>query len=217
MQLWLIPALPLAGFVINGAFGRRFSKAIINVVAIGSVLLAFAWALKTVLALGETPISEHYFDWIVAGGFRVGCDFAVDRLTAVMLLVVTGVGSLIHIYSIGYMEHDHGYYRFFAYLNLFMFFMLTLVLAANYLVLFVGWEGVGLCSYLLIGFYFLKKTATDAGNKAFWVNRVGDFGFLLGLFLLFRQFGTLDFAPIFHDSTTLPVEISGHGVLTAIA
>ncbi len=101
MQLWLIPALPLAGFVINGAFGRRFSKAIINVVAIGSVLLAFAWALKTVLALGETPISEHYFDWIVAGGFRVGCDFTVDRLTAVMLLVVTGVGSLIHIYSIG--------------------------------------------------------------------------------------------------------------------
>src|SRR5260370_16492171 len=108
MQLWLIPALPLAGFVINGAFGRRFSKAIINVVAIGSVLLAFAWALKTVLALGETPISEHYFDWIVAGGFRVGCDFAVDRPTALMLLVVPALGSLIHIYSTVYIDPSHG-------------------------------------------------------------------------------------------------------------
>src|SRR5438309_10688112 len=114
------------------------------------------------------------------------------------------------------MEDDAGYRRFFSYLNLFMFFMLVLVLAANYLVLFVGWEGVGLCSYLLIGFWFLRKTATDAGNKAFWVNRVGDFGFLLGLFLLFRQFGTLDFASIFRDSAAMPVETAGHGVLTAI-
>ena len=118
----------------------------------------------------------------------VGCDFSVDRLTAVMLLVVTGIGSLIHIYSIGYMAHEGGYYRFFAYLNLFMFFMLVLVLAANYLVLFVGWEGVGLCSYLLIGFYFDKKFATDAGNKAFIVNRIGDFGFSLAMFLIVVQF-----------------------------
>jgi NADH-quinone oxidoreductase subunit L len=212
MQLWLIPALPLAGFVINGAFGRRFSKAIINVVAIGSVLVAFAWALKTVLALGETPISEHYFDWIVAGGFRVGCDFTVDRLTAVMLLVVTGVGSLIHIYSIGYMEHDHGYYRFFAYLNLFMFFMLTLVLAANYLVLFVGWEGVGLCSYLLIGFWFHKTSATNAGNKAFIVNRIGDYGFSLAMLMIVVNFGSLDFGTVFGAAAPKP-----EGVLTAIA
>ena len=212
MQLWLIPALPLTGFVINGAFGRRFSKAIINVVAIGSVLLAFAWALKTVLALGETPISEHYFDWIVAGGFRVGYDFTVDRLTAVMLLVVTGVGSLIHIYSIGYMEHDHGYYRFFAYLNLFMFFMLTLVLAANYLVLFVGWEGVGLCSYLLIGFWFHKKSATNAGNKAFIVNRIGDYGFSLAMLMIVVNFGSLDFGTVFGAAASKP-----EGVLTAIA
>ena len=117
----------------------------------------------------------------------------MDRLTAVMLLVVTGIGSLIHIYSIGYMAHEGGYYRFFAYMNLFMFFMLVLVLAANYLLLFVGWEGVGLCSYLLIGFYFDKKFATDAGNKAFIVNRIGDFGFSLAMFLIFVNFGSLDF------------------------
>jgi NADH-quinone oxidoreductase subunit L len=212
MQLWLIPALPLAGFLINGVFGRRFSKALVNTVAIGSVAVAFAWALKTVLALGETPISEHYFNWIVAGGFSVGCDFAVDRLTAVMLLVVTGVGSLIHIYSIGYMEHDHGYYRFFAYLNLFMFFMLTLVLAANYLVLFVGWEGVGLCSYLLIGFWFHKKSATDAGNKAFIVNRIGDYGFSLAMLMMVVNFGSLDFGTVFGGAASKP-----EGVLTAIA
>jgi NADH-quinone oxidoreductase subunit L len=197
-QLWLIPALPLAGFLINGIFGRRFSKALVNTIAVGSVLLSFAWALKTVLALGETRFFEHEFNWIVAGGLQVGCDFAVDRLTAVMLLVVTGVGSLIHIYSIGYMAHEGGYYRFFAYLNLFMFFMLTLVLAANYLLLFVGWEGVGLCSYLLIGFWFRKKSATNAGNKAFIVNRIGDFGFSLAMLLIVVNFGTLDFAIVFH-------------------
>ncbi|HVP45807.1 MAG TPA: NADH-quinone oxidoreductase subunit L [Bryobacteraceae bacterium] len=212
MELWLIPALPLAGFVINGLFGRRFSKALVNAVAIGSVVLSFAWALKTVLGLGEAPISEHYFDWIVAGGFRVGCDFAVDRLTAVMLLVVTGVGSLIHIYSIGYMAHDEGYARFFAYLNLFMFFMLTLVLAANYLVMFVGWEGVGLCSYLLIGFWFHKKSATNAGNKAFIVNRIGDYGFSLAMLMIVVTFGTLDFGAVFAAAASKP-----EALLTAIA
>ncbi len=123
----------------------------------------------------------------------------VDRLSAVMLLVVTGIGSLIHIYSIGYMAHEGGYYRFFAYLNLFMFFMLILVLAANYLLMFVGWEGVGLCSYLLIGFYFLEKFAGDAGKKAFIVNRIGDFGFSLGMFLIFISFGSLDFGTVFGD------------------
>ena len=199
MQLWLIPILPLAGFTINGMFGRRFSKATVNAVAIGSVVLSFAWVLKTLLALGvlNSAYTEHYFTWIQSGTFSVGCDMAVDRLTAIMLLVVTGIGSLIHIYSIGYMAHEGGYYRFFAYLNLFMFFMLTLVLAANYLLLFVGWEGVGLCSYLLIGFYFDKKFATNAGNKAFIVNRIGDFGFSLAMFLIVRQFGSLDFGTVF--------------------
>jgi NADH-quinone oxidoreductase subunit L len=202
MLLWLIPILPLAGFLINGLFGRRFSKAVINTVAIGSVVLAFLWVLKTVFAFAAagSPIAEHDFTWIQSGALNIGCDFAVDRLTVVMLLVVTGIGSLIHIYSIGYMAHEGGYYRFFAYMNLFMFFMLVLVMASNYLVLFVGWEGVGLCSYLLIGFYFDKKFATDAGNKAFIVNRIGDFGFSLAMFLIFVNFGSLDFGSVFHQA-----------------
>jgi len=199
MQLWLIPVFPLAGFLLNGIFGRRASKAFINTIAIGSVLLSFAWVLKTLLGLGDltTPHIERYFTWIQSGSLHIGFDLAVDRLTAVMLLVVTGIGSIIHIYAIGYMAHEGGYYRFFSYMNLFMFFMLTLVLGANYLILFVGWEGVGLCSYLLIGFYFTKKFATDAGNKAFIVNRIGDFGFSLAMFLIVVQFGSLDFGTVF--------------------
>jgi NADH-quinone oxidoreductase subunit L len=212
MQLWLIPILPLAGFIINGLFGRRFSKGLVNAVALGSVILSFVWALKTIFGLDlSQPYTERYFTWIQSGAFRVGCDFSVDKLTAVMLMVVTGVGSLIHIYSVGYMAHEGGYYRFFAYLNLFMFFMLTLVLAANYLIMFIGWEGVGLCSYLLIGFYFDKKFATNAGNKAFIVNRIGDFGFLLGMFLTFGLFGSLDFATVFPQAAGKP-----EAALTAI-
>ena len=214
MQLWLIPILPLAGFVVNGLFGRRFSKGAVNLVAIGSVLLSLVWVLKTLFGLGElhTAYSEHYFTWIQSGAFSVNYDFTVDRLTAVMLLVVTGVGLLIHIYSIGYMAHEGGYYRFFSYLNLFMFFMLTLVLAANYLVMFVGWEGVGLCSYLLIGFYFDKQFATNAGNKAFIVTRIGDVGFSLAIYLIVVNFGSLDFGAVFSAAATKP-----EGTLTAIA
>ncbi|MGD0359379.1 MAG: NADH-quinone oxidoreductase subunit L [Bryobacteraceae bacterium] len=214
MQLWLIPVFPLAGFLLNGVFGRRFSKAAVNAIAIGSVLLSFCWVVKTLLGLGDLNAAhtEQYFTWIQSGSLNIGWDFTVDRLTAVMLLVVTGVGSLIHIYSIGYMAHEGGYYRFFAYLNLFMFFMLTLVLAANYLVMFVGWEGVGLCSYLLIGFYFDKKFATDAGNKAFIVNRIGDFGFSLAMFLIVVNFGSLDFGTVFTSVTG-----KSEATLTAIA
>ena len=206
MQLWLIPIFPLAGFLINGILGRRFPKSLVNTVAIGSVLLSFLWVLKTISAMGDlnTPHVEHYFTWIQSGPIDIGCDFLVDRLTIVMLLVVTGIGSLIHIYSIGYMSHEGGYYRFFAYLNLFMFFMLVLVLGASFLLLFVGWEGVGLCSYLLIGFYFDKKFATDAGNKAFIVNRIGDFGFSLAMFYMFKNFGSLDFDKVFHQAASAP-------------
>jgi NADH-quinone oxidoreductase subunit L len=218
MQLWLIPILPLAGFLINGLFGRRFSKALVSAVAVGSVVLSFAWVLKTLAALAplDATYAEHYFTWIQSGAFHVAFDLSVDRLTAVMLLVVTGIGSLIHIYSVGYMAHEHGpnyggYYRFFAFLNLFMFFMLVLVLAANFLVLFVGWEGVGLCSYLLIGFYFDKQFATDAGNKAFIVNRIGDFGFSLAMFYIFRTFGSLDFKTVFQQAPGMP-----EGTLTVI-
>src|SRR5258706_5724982 len=224
MQLWLIPILPLAGFVLNGVLGRRLSKSAVKAIAVGSVLLSFLWVLKTLSGLGvfgggnplETPYVEHYFTWIQSGNLNIGVDFAVDRLTCVMLLVVTGVGSLIHIYAVGYMSHEDGYYRFFAYLNLFMFFMLVLVLAANFLLLFVGWEGVGLCSYLLIGFYFTEKFATDAGNKAFIVNRIGDFGFSLAVFLIAVHFGSLDFATVFGKVQGMPVESSA-GWMTAIA
>jgi NADH-quinone oxidoreductase subunit L len=214
MPLWLIPALPLAGFLVNGLFGRRMARPAINAVAIGSVALSFLWVVRTLMALGalETPYIERYFTWIASGPLQIGCDLMVDRLTAVMLLVVTGVGLLIHIYSVGYMAHEGGYYRFFAYMNLFMFFMLTLVLGANYLLLFVGWEGVGLCSYLLIGFYFTKKFATDAGNKAFIVNRIGDFGFSLAMFAIFKQFGSLDFGVVFSNVAGQP-----EGTLTMIA
>ncbi len=217
MYLWLIPIFPLLGFLINGLFGRRMPKAMINLFAIGSVGLSLAWAVKTLLALGplETKYIEHYFTWIQSGPLQINVDFAVDRLTAVMLMVVTGVGTLIHIYAIGYMAEEDGYYRFFSYLNLFMFFMLVLVLAQNFLVLFVGWEGVGLCSYLLIGYYFLEQYATTAGNKAFIVNRIGDFGFSLAVFLIFRQFGSLDFTKIFDSAKSMPTE-AGYGTLTII-
>ena len=191
-------------------------------IAVGSVLLAFLWVLKSLSALGafsggleETHV-EHYFTWIQSGALNISVDFAIDRLTAVMLMIVTGIGTLIHIYAVGYMAHEGGYYRFFAYLNLFMFFMLTLVLAQNFLLLFVGWEGVGLCSYLLIGFYFTEKFATDAGNKAFIVNRIGDFGFSLAIFLIAIHFGSLDFGKVFSQAKTLPIE-TAPGWITAIA
>jgi NADH-quinone oxidoreductase subunit L len=217
MYLWLIPIFPLLGFLLNGLFGRRMSKPIINLIAIGSVALSFGWVVKTLLGLGslDTKYVEHYFTWIQSGSLDIAVDFAVDRLTAVMLMVVTGVGLLIHIYSIGYMSHEGGYYRFFAYLNLFMFFMLVLVLAQNFLLLFVGWEGVGLCSYLLIGFYFLEQYATTAGNKAFIVNRIGDFGFSLAVFLIVKNFNTLDFTKVFDAAKGMPTE-AGYGTLTII-
>jgi len=207
MLLWLIPAIPLLGFLINGIFGRRLPKNLVTAIAVGSVFLSLGWVLMKVLpGLAELrgAYTEHYFTWIASGNLQVGVNFTVDRLTAVWLLIVTGIGFLIHVYSIGYMAHEGGYYRFFAYMNLFMFFMLVLVLAGNYLLMFVGWEGVGLCSYLLIGFYFDKQFATNAGNKAFIVNRIGDFGFSLAVFLMFRQFGSLDFATVFGQASAAP-------------
>ena len=198
--LWIIPALPLLGAAINGLFGKGWPNKIVNTVALGSTGLSFLAALEAVrefFAGGQQLVHKHFFDWITAGSFTAGFDLQMDQLTVVMVLVVTGVGFLIHIYATGYMAHEGGYYRFFSYLNLFMFFMLILVLAANYVLLFVGWEGVGLASYLLIGFYFLRKSAADAGKKAFIVNRIGDFGFMLGMFLLFKTFGTLDFTQLF--------------------
>ena len=202
--LWIVPLLPLLGSAVNGLFGAKWPNKTVNWVALGSTGLSFACALEAVREFfesGQVPFRKEFFTWITAGNFRAGFDLQMDQLTVVMVLVVTGVGWLIHIYSTGYMAHEGGYYRFFSYLNLFMFFMLTLVLAANYVLLFVGWEGVGLASYLLIGFYFLKKSASDAGKKAFIVNRIGDFGFMLGMFLLFRTFHTLDFTALFQAAS----------------
>jgi len=220
-NLWIIPLLPLLGSAINGLFGAKWSKAIVNSVALGSTGVSFLCAVEAVREFLGYYEANHkawikpFFDWIVAGNFRAGFDLQLDQLTVVMLLVVTGVGFLIHIYSTGYMAHEGGYYRFFSYLNLFMFFMLILVLAANYVLLFVGWEGVGLCSYLLIGFYFLRKSAADAGKKAFIVNRIGDFGFMLGMFLLFRSFGSLDFQTVFEKAATWQPEAMGQfGTMT---
>jgi NADH-quinone oxidoreductase subunit L len=216
--LWIIPLLPLIGSAVNGLFGAKWPNKIVNSVALGSTGLSFLCALEAVrefFAQGQVLVHREYFDWIIAGNFRAGFDLQMDQLTVVMVLVVTGVGFLIHIYSTGYMAHEGGYYRFFSYLNLFMFFMLILVLAANYVLLFVGWEGVGLASYLLIGFYFLRKSASDAGKKAFIVNRIGDFGFMLGMFLLFRTFHTLDFTQLFAKAGQWPAEaMSVYGTFT---
>ena len=217
MTLWLIPFFPLLGFLLNGLFGRRLSKLRINFIAIGSVALSFLYVVALLAKLYPLAgtYAEHDFTWIQSGFLNIGFDLMVDRLSAVMLLVVTGVGLIIHIYSIGYMEHDGGYYRFFSYMNLFMFFMLILVLASNLLVMFIGWEGVGLCSYLLIGFYLTEDFATNAGNKAFIVNRIGDFGFSLGIFLTVVAFRTLDFGRLSAAVANMPVE-AGAGTLTAI-
>ena len=223
LHLWLIPLLPLAGALINGALGRRFSKSLVSAIALGSTALAFAialWVAERFSGLAQVPYVESHGPWIQISGFNVDFAFMLDQLSLIMLLVVTGVGFLIHIYSAGYMADDDGYYRFFAYLNLFMFFMLMLVLANNYLLMFVGWEGVGLASYLLIGFFFLKQSAAQAGKKAFIVNRVGDFGFLLGMFLLVKHFGSLDYSVIFNqilqNPSQFPVESSA-GLLTLVA
>ncbi len=218
LHLWLIPILPLVGAAINGFFGRRFSRNAVSAVALTFCGLAFAqalWVAAHFSSLG-LPHTELLASWLGAGSFHADFAFYLDQLSLVMLLIVTGVGFLIHIYSVGYMWEEGGFYRFFSYLNLFMFFMLTLVLASNYLLMFIGWEGVGLASYLLIGFFFTRDSAASAGKKAFIVNRIGDFGFLIALFLLIQHFGSLDFQQIFAAVKPHGVE-SGAGLLTAIA
>jgi NADH-quinone oxidoreductase subunit L len=218
LNLWLIPVLPLAGAAINGLFGKKSSRTAVSVVGLFFSGAAFAWALQVAARFSEValPYQEYVAHWIRSGSFSADFSLYLDQLSLVMLLVVTGVGFLIHIYSVGYMADDPSYYRFFTYLNLFMFFMLTLILANNYLVMFIGWEGVGLASYLLIGFWFTKDAAASAGKKAFIVNRIGDFGFLLALFLMIQHFGSLNFTPVFEQVRPLAPETAGAGLLTAI-
>jgi len=220
--LWLIPFVPLLGAVINGFWGKRLSKGVIGAIAAGSVAISFAISLGAFLQMlgmseQELPVIRNYFTWIQAGSFEANFGFMLDHLSGLMILIVTGVGFLIHIYSTAYMHEEPGFYRFFAYLNLFMFSMLTLVLANNYLLMFVGWEGVGLCSYLLIGFWFKKKSAADAGKKAFIVNRIGDFGFLIATMMMFWTFHSLDYTRVFAAAAKMPSdELGVIGTLTAI-
>ena len=218
LNLWLIPILPLAGAAINGFLGKRSSRRAVTAVALFFSGAAFAMALLVALRFSSLllPYHEFFAHWIRSGNFSADFSFYLDHLSLVMLLVVTGVGFLIHIYSVGYMWDDPSYYRFFSYLNLFMFFMLTLVLADNYLLMFIGWEGVGLASYLLIGFWFTKDSAASAGKKAFIVNRIGDFGFLIALFLLIKHFGSLNFDQVFGSVLPLGAETAGVGLLTTI-
>jgi NADH-quinone oxidoreductase subunit L len=218
LHLWLIPLIPLAGATINGLIGKKASRQGVSAVALLASGAAFAMALWVALRFSSLPVVPHteiFAHWIRSGSFNVDFAFYLDQLSLVMLLVVTGVGFLIHIYSIGYMWEDASYYRFFAYLNLFMFFMLTLVLANNYLMMFIGWEGVGLASYLLIGFWFTKDSAASAGKKAFIVNRIGDFGFLIALFLLIQHFGSLNFQRVFDAVGPMSAETGSAGWLTA--
>ncbi|MDE3161920.1 MAG: NADH-quinone oxidoreductase subunit L [Acidobacteriota bacterium] len=219
LHLWLIPLLPFAGFLLNGIVGRKLPKGLVSAIALLAPLGSLAVVLNAVVA-GTSGLSLPSSEtcpvgWIHAGALNIDFSFVFDQLSLVMLLVVTGVGFLIHVYSVGYMDHEDGYWRFFSYMNLFMFFMTVLVLAGNALLMFVGWEGVGLASYLLIGFYYQKNSAADAGKKAFIVNRIGDFGFLIGIFLLLANFGTLTFSEIAAKLAAAPAWQGG--ILTAIA
>src|SRR5881397_1509750 len=207
--LWLVPALPLAGFLANGvlALRRPRAKHAVSIIGVGVLLAALALAIVIVLAFlregTEGPLVFPYWEWMPVGDLHVTVALQLDQLSAVMLLVVTGVSSLIHVFSVGYMGEDPGYARYFAYLNLFVFFMLVLVLGASFPVMFVGWEGVGLCSYLLIGFWFNERINADAGKKAFLVNRIGDVGFLVAMLMIFAHTGSLDFQPLFAQAPKL--------------
>jgi NADH-quinone oxidoreductase subunit L len=222
--LYLIPLLPLLGFLVNATLGRRLSKGVSGGIATGA--MAFAFGLSVVLVwrlLGSTPVDgvrameQTVFSWISSGRLDIPLAFRLDPLSSVMILVITGIGTLIHLYSTAYMhdEVDGEYARYFSYLNLFAAFMLVLVLGASFPVMFIGWEGVGLCSYLLIGFWFVKPSAAEAGKKAFVVNRIGDFGFILGMLAIFATFHTLDFQGVAAAASALPKEAT-FGLLTGI-
>ncbi len=195
--LWLIPVVPFIGFLLNGLFGRRAGKPFISAVAVGaSLIAAIMGTIAAVQYHGPQRYVDVAYNWITSGNVIVDLAFQLDPLSIVMLMVVTWVGFLIHLYSVGYMAHEEGYWRYFAYLNLFLAMMLILILGSSYLVMFIGWEGVGLCSYLLIGFYYQTDYAPAAGKKAFIVNRIGDFGFLVAMFLMIAYIGSLDFAQV---------------------
>ena len=218
--IWLIPLLPLAGFLLNGIGRNMLPKSLVGLIGSGVVLVSFLLScgvfadVYAARQAGESAVfTQSVFEWITAGDLNISLSFLVDPLSAIMLLIVTGIGFLIHVYSIGYMKHDAGFAKFFAFLNLFVFFMLLLVLGSNYAVMFIGWEGVGLCSYLLIGFWFKNKEFASAGKKAFVMNRVGDLSFLIAVFLIFNTFGTLEFTSIFPQAAGMTM---GDGTLLLV-
>lgn len=214
--LWLVPLLPLLGFIINGLGRNTFSKSLIGFIGSGVIFASFIISVCLFFELGagtQKQFTVDLFDWISAGNLQIPLSFLYDPLSAMMLLIITGIGFLIHIYSIGYMHEDEGFGKFFSYLNLFIFFMLILVLGSNYIVMFIGWEGVGLCSYLLIGFWYTNSSYASAAKKAFVMNRIGDLGFLLGAFLIFNTFGSVEFAKVFPQTASM---MPGSGVLTLI-
>jgi len=213
---WLIPLLPFLGFIIVGVLNKRLNVAMSGGIASAAVLFSF---IISAIIFGEVakessiPERVVLYDWISSGNLSISFSFLIDRLSVIMLMVVTGVGALIHLYSIGYMSHEQDHPRFFSYLNLFIFFMLLLVLGSNYIVMFVGWEGVGLCSYLLIGFWFKNIDYSNAAKKAFIMNRIGDLGLLLGVFLIYMTFGSVNFNEVFISAANLP---QNNAAVTAI-
>ena len=215
--VWLVPLIPLIGFIINGLGRNTLSKSLIAVIGSSVIFVSFAISIGIFAALGSQADKSHevfLFDWISAGAVHIPLSFLVDPLSSIMLLIVTGVGFLIHIYSIGYMHSDEGFGKFFSYLNLFIFFMLLLVLGSNYVVMFIGWEGVGLCSYLLIGFWYTNSSYASAAKKAFVMNRIGDLGFLLGVFFIFTTFGSVEFSKIFPQAASM---LPGDNTIALIA
>ncbi|MDF2431581.1 MAG: NADH-quinone oxidoreductase subunit [Mucilaginibacter sp.] len=200
--IWLIPFLPLAGFIINGIGRNTLSKAAIGFIGSVLVLISFGLSVGAFLQVKASgvPINVTVFNWFAVDQFKISFSFLIDQLSSLMLLIITGVGFLIHLYSIGYMKDDAGFGKFFAYLNLFIFFMLLLVLGSNYLIMFIGWEGVGLCSYLLIGFWYTNPSYADAAKKAFVMNRIGDLGFIIAIIIMMLIFGSANFADIFHKA-----------------
>lgn len=212
--VWLIPVLPLIGFIVNGLGRNIFPKWLIGTLGSATVIGSFIISLSIFLQFNSAqPIIIHLFDWIKVGSINIPFSFQIDQLSILMLLIITGIGSLIHLYSTGYMSHDAGFGKFFAYLNLFVFFMLLLVLGSNYIILFIGWEGVGLCSYLLIGFWYTNGAYANAAKKAFIMNRIGDLGFLIGIFLIISTFGSVTFTEIFPQAQNI---VSGDSTLTII-
>ena len=209
----LIPLFPLIGFLINGLGFGKIPKSLVPIIGTGASLLSFGCVLAAYLQFDGTPVIVNLFDWITVADLNIKFSFQFDQLSIIMLFVITGVGTLIHLYSAGYMSHDKGYGKFFAYLNLFLFSMILLVLGANYLIMFIGWEGVGLCSYLLIGFWNKNTDYSNAARKAFIMNRVGDVGFLIGIFLIIQTFGTLEYLEVFQKAQGFQI---GDGMILSI-